>query len=77
MTPYYSRPPVDALEDHFVTVADATALPCMLYDIPHRAGIAIPEATLVSLASHPLVSAVKDAKSDVVSSSAVIAATGL
>ncbi len=77
VTPYYSRPPVDALEDHFSSVADATELPCMLYDIPHRAGIPIPEATLMSLGAHPRIVAVKDAKGDAVSSSAVIDATGL
>jgi len=77
VTPYYSRPPVDALEDHFSTVADATDLPCMLYDIPHRSGIPIPEATLMSLGIHPRIVAVKDAKGDAVSSSAVIDATGL
>lgn len=77
VTPYYSRPPVDALEDHFSTVADATDLPCMLYDIPHRSGIPIPEATLMTLGAHPRIVAVKDAKGDAVSSSAVIDATGL
>ncbi len=77
VTPYYSRPPVDALEDHFSTVADATELPCMLYDIPHRSGIPIPEATLMSLGAHPRIVAVKDAKGDAVSSSAVMDATGL
>ncbi|MGV8845715.1 4-hydroxy-tetrahydrodipicolinate synthase [Tessaracoccus sp.] len=77
VTPYYSRPPVDALEAYFVDVANATDLPCMLYDIPHRSGIPIPESTLVSLSAHPRIVAVKDAKSDAVSSSAVIAATDL
>lgn len=77
VTPYYSRPPADALEAYFVDVADATDLPCMLYDIPHRSGIPIPESILISLAAHPRIAAVKDAKGDVVSSSAVIAATGL
>lgn len=77
VTPYYSRPPAEALEAHFVAVAESTALPSMLYDIPHRAGIPIPEAMLARLGSHPRIVAVKDAKGDVVSSSAVIAATGL
>ncbi len=77
VTPYYSRPPADALEAHFVGVADATDLPCMLYDIPHRAGIPIPERTLIALAGHERIVAVKDAKGDVVSSSAVIGATDL
>lgn len=77
VTPYFSRPPVDALEDHFSTVAESTGLPCMLYDIPHRSGVPIPEASLISLGTHPSIVAVKDAKGDAVSSSAVIDATGM
>lgn len=77
VTPYYSRPPADALEQHFVTVADATELPVMLYDIPHRAGLPIPEDMLIRLAAHPLIRAVKDAKQDATSSAQVIAATDL
>ena len=73
VTPYYSRPPVDALEEHFLAVADASELPIMLYDIPHRAGIPIPETSLVRLAGHPRIAAVKDAKGDICSSSMVIA----
>ncbi|MDO4718919.1 MAG: 4-hydroxy-tetrahydrodipicolinate synthase [Propionibacteriaceae bacterium] len=77
VTPYYSRPPVDALEAHFLTVADATELPVMLYDIPHRAGIAIPEESFIRLADHPRIVAVKDAKGDIGSSSVVLARTTL
>lgn len=77
VTPYYSRPPADALEQHFVTVADATSLPVMLYDIPHRAGLPIPEDMLIRLAAHPRIRAVKDAKQDSTSSAAVIATTSL
>lgn len=77
VSPYYSRPPLDALEAHHLAVADSTDLPVMLYDIPHRVGMPIPEASLIRLAGHPNVVAVKDAKGDPVSSSAVIAATGL
>ena len=73
VTPYYSRPPVDALEEHFLAVADASELPIMLYDIPHRAGIPIPETSLIRLADHPRIAAVKDAKGDICSSSVVIA----
>ena len=77
VTPYYSRPPQDALEAHFVAVADSTDLPVMLYDIPHRAGIAIPEDMLIRLDAHPRIRAVKDAKGNVVSSSTVLSRTNL
>ena len=77
VTPYYSKPPQDALLAHFTAVADATQLPVMLYDIPHRSGVPIETATLIELAAHPRIVAVKDAKGLVVASSTVIAATEL
>lgn len=77
VTPYYNKPPQDALAEHFAIVADATDLPVMLYDIPSRSGIPIPEGVLVELARHPRIVAVKDAKGDVISSARVMAATGL
>ncbi|MFZ0529415.1 MAG: 4-hydroxy-tetrahydrodipicolinate synthase [Propionicimonas sp.] len=77
VTPYYSRPPQDALADHFWTVAEATPLPIMVYDIPHRAGVPIETATLIEIAEHPGIVAVKDAKGAPVASAQVIAATGL
>ncbi|MDU7360835.1 MAG: 4-hydroxy-tetrahydrodipicolinate synthase [Propionibacteriaceae bacterium] len=77
VTPYYSRPPEAQLEQHFRTVADATDLPCMLYDIPHRAGLPIPEAMLIRLAEHPRIVAVKDAKGAIASSSVVMSKTTL
>jgi len=77
VTPYYSRPPQDALADHFLTVAEATSLPIMIYDIPHRSGVPVETATLIQVAAHPNIVAVKDAKGLPVASSQVIAATGL
>jgi 4-hydroxy-tetrahydrodipicolinate synthase len=68
VTPYYSKPPADALLEHFVMVADSTDLPVMLYDIPSRSGIPIPEEVLIELDRHPTIVAVKDAKGDLVSS---------
>lgn len=64
VTPYYSRPPQDGLARHFQTVADATDLPVMLYDIPVRTGVPLEVETLVRLAEHPRIVAVKDAKGD-------------
>jgi 4-hydroxy-tetrahydrodipicolinate synthase len=77
VTPYYSRPPQDAVADHFLTVADATSLPVMIYDIPHRSGIPVETATMIEIAAHPNIVAVKDAKGLPVASAQVIAATDL
>ena len=77
VTPYYSRPPQDAIADHFFTVADATGLPIVIYDIPHRTGVPVETSTLITVAAHPNIVAVKDAKGLPVASAQVIAATGL
>jgi 4-hydroxy-tetrahydrodipicolinate synthase len=77
VTPYYSLPPQDALIAHFAAIADATALPCIIYDIPHRTGRAVETASLVELARHPHIIGVKDAKKDLAASASVLAQTDL
>jgi 4-hydroxy-tetrahydrodipicolinate synthase len=77
VTPYYSRPPQAGLLAHFRQIADATDLPLMVYDIPVRSGIEIETETLVRLAEHPRIVAVKDAKSSVTSTSWVRARSDL
>jgi hypothetical protein len=75
--PYYSRPTQAGVVAHCVAVADATALPVMLYDVPARTGIAMSRATLVELAGRPRIFAVKDAKGDLAEAQAVMAETSL
>lgn len=77
VSPYYSRPPQAGLVDHFTRVADATGLPSMLYDIPVRTGVPIHTDTLIRLAEHPRIVAVKDAKDDIAETSWVLARTDL
>ncbi|MFE5617198.1 4-hydroxy-tetrahydrodipicolinate synthase [Streptomyces sp. NPDC056463] len=77
VTPYYSRPPQAAVEAHFLKVADATGLPVMLYDIPGRTGTRIEPETMLRLAAHPRIVAVKDCSYDLLGSSKVIARTSL
>jgi 4-hydroxy-tetrahydrodipicolinate synthase len=77
VTPYYSKPPQAGVRAHFETVADATGLPVMLYDIPGRTATPIETETLLRLAEHPRIIAVKDAKGDLGASSRVMAETDL
>jgi 4-hydroxy-tetrahydrodipicolinate synthase len=77
VTPYYNKPPQEGLYEHFRTVADSTGLPVMLYDIPARSGVPIAGETLIRLAHHDRIVAVKDAKDDLGASSVVLAATDL
>lgn len=73
VTPYYSKPPQAGVIEHTVALAESTALPVMLYDIPHRSGIALSHETLLELARHPQIVAVKDAKEDLVATGRLVA----
>ena len=77
VTPYYNKPPQEGVRRHFTAVADATDLPVVLYDIPGRTATPIETETLIRLAEHPRIVAVKDAKGDLGASSRVMAETDL
>ena len=50
VAPYYNKPSQEGLFRHFKTIADATALPIMLYNIPGRCGVDIASDTVARLA---------------------------
>jgi 4-hydroxy-tetrahydrodipicolinate synthase len=50
VAPYYNKPSQEGLFRHFKTVADATSLPIMLYNIPGRCGVDIGPDVVVRLA---------------------------
>ncbi|EWS81218.1 4-hydroxy-tetrahydrodipicolinate synthase [Brachybacterium phenoliresistens] len=77
VTPYYSKPSQEGIVAHTRAVADATDLPVMLYDIPGRAGVGLSTDTLLTLAEHERIVAVKDAKGDLHQATVVMARSGL
>jgi 4-hydroxy-tetrahydrodipicolinate synthase len=77
VTPYYSRPSQAGLIAHFTAVADATALPNVLYDIPPRSAVPIEWDTVRAIAPHPNIVAIKDAKGDLHGGAMIMAETGL
>ena len=77
VTPYYNRPPQAGIEAHFKAIADATDLNVLMYDIPARTGTPLETETIVRLAEHPRIVALKDAKGDIGATSWVIRRTGL
>ncbi|HSM46108.1 MAG TPA: 4-hydroxy-tetrahydrodipicolinate synthase [Acidimicrobiia bacterium] len=63
VTPYYNKPSQGGLIEHFTSIADV-GVPVMLYNIPGRTSRLIEVETLVHLAGHPSIVAVKDAVMD-------------
>lgn len=64
VTPYYNKPNRRGLLAHFRAVADATRLPVVVYNIPSRAVIDLPNELLRELAEIPNVVAVKQARAE-------------
>ena len=58
--PYYIRPSQAGIVGHFMALADASDKPVVLYDIPYRTGVRLELDTLLTLAAHPRIQAVKD-----------------
>jgi 4-hydroxy-tetrahydrodipicolinate synthase len=60
--PYYNKPSQEGLYQHFKTIAAATQLPVVLYNVPGRTGVNMSAATTVRLAHDcPNIVAIKEA----------------
>ncbi len=77
VTPYYNKPSQAGLAAHFAAIADSTELPVMIYDIPGRSAVPINTETIIRLAQHPRIVALKDAKADFSETTRVMANTDL
>lgn len=77
VSPYYSKPPQEAVEAHFRQIADSVGLPIALYDIPGRTGTRIEPDTMIRLAEHPRIVAVKDCSYDFLAAQKVLSRTEL
>ena len=64
VTPYYNKPPQDALYAHFSSIASATSLPIMLYNVPGRTSRNIEAETVARLAQIDNIIAIKEASGD-------------
>ncbi|MEM5447354.1 4-hydroxy-tetrahydrodipicolinate synthase [Paraburkholderia guartelaensis] len=58
--PYYIRPSQAGVIGHFAALADASRKPLIVYDIPARTGVRIELPSLLELAAHERIVAVKD-----------------
>ncbi|KQM68276.1 4-hydroxy-tetrahydrodipicolinate synthase [Xylophilus sp. Leaf220] len=71
--PSYVRPAQAGLLHWFRTLADTATVPLVLYDIPYRTGAVLAADTLLALAAHPNIRAIKDCGGDPQKTAALIA----
>jgi 4-hydroxy-tetrahydrodipicolinate synthase len=71
--PYYIRPSLSGIVEYFRTLADASPIPIILYDIPYRTGATITLDTFRTLAQHERIVALKDCGGDAAKAMSLIA----
>jgi 4-hydroxy-tetrahydrodipicolinate synthase len=72
VTPYYSKPPVRGIVEHFRAIAGVTDKPLVVYNIPSRVVLNLEPATLARLAEIENVTAVKQAYDDLEQARAIV-----
>ena len=77
VVPFYNKPTPAGQIAHFKTVADATRLPIVLYNVPGRTGSNMLPETVAKLAEHPRIVAVKEASGSLDQISAIRCLTDL
>ena len=74
VTPYYNKPTQEGLYQHYKAIAESTALPIVLYNVPGRTGVNLEPATVVRLAGIRNIIGVKEASGNLMQMSAIVAA---
>jgi 4-hydroxy-tetrahydrodipicolinate synthase len=77
ITPYYNKPNVKGLKEHFKRIGDSVEIPLILYNIPSRTGQNVSAGTMVELASEVAnIKGVKEASGDLKQVGAIIRSVG-
>jgi 4-hydroxy-tetrahydrodipicolinate synthase len=76
VTPYYNKPTQEGLVRHYTAIADAVAIPQILYNVPGRTGINLLPETVARIATHRNVVAIKEATGSLQQASEILALCG-
>ena len=76
VTPYYNKPTQEGLVRHYTAIADAVALPQILYNVPGRTGVNMLPETVARLAPHKNIVAIKEATGSLQQASEILALCG-
>ncbi len=76
VTPYYNKPSQEGLYRHYKTVAEAVALPQILYNVPGRTAVNMLPETVARLADIPNIVGIKEATGSLQQASEIIALCG-
>ena len=73
--PHYNKPTQEGFYQHFKTIAEATSLPIMLYNVPGRTASNIAPETVARLAEIPNIVAIKEASGNIEQATEIIRVT--
>ena len=72
VAPYYNKPTQEGLYQHFKAIAEASALPVILYNVPSRTSSNIEPATVARLSRVPKIIGIKEASGSIVQQTEVL-----
>src|SRR5262249_57304309 len=64
VTPYYNKPDQRMLEAHYRAIAEESDIPIVVYNVPTRTNVNVEAATMLRIAEHPRILAVKEASAN-------------
>ena len=76
VTPYYNKPTQEGMYQHFRAIAEAVAIPQILYNVPSRTGCDLLPGTVERLASVPGIVGIKEATGDLARAAEIIRRCG-
>ena len=65
VVPYYNKPSQEGIYQHFKTIAEATSIPMIIYNVPGRTVVSMSNDTILRLAEIPNIVGVKEASGNI------------